>query len=130
MAGKSLNASMVKLALGFIACIVILAPSIMATALGPSFPSNLSLSNCESFITEVATCMVNVIKLQTGDHPSCCKAISHLNECSPEVFKHIPADDLASVKKTCDLKNFLNIFNSLLKALKMSKRGKEVNFDL
>lgn len=44
-------------------------------------------------------CVVDVIKLPNGPHPSCCKAISELNDCLPEIYKHIPSIDV--IKKFC-----------------------------
>ncbi|KAG6581726.1 hypothetical protein SDJN03_21728, partial [Cucurbita argyrosperma subsp. sororia] len=103
MAGKSLNASIVKLALLSIVCIVILAPSIMAVAPDPYDPSNISISGCESFIKDSAVCIVSVIKARTGDHPSCCKAISDLDTCSHFLYKHIPDADMDAAKKLCGM---------------------------
>ena len=72
----------------------------MAVAPDPN-PSNISISGCESFIRDSATCIVSMIKTQTGDHPSCCKAISDLDTCSHELYKHIPAHDMDEANKLC-----------------------------
>lgn len=98
-----MSESMIRLAIVFFVCIFILAPLVtarpMAAAPSPLVFEDLSLSNCTPFILEATMCVVDVIKLPTGPHPSCCKAISELNDCSPEIYKHIPGMDV--IKKFC-----------------------------
>ncbi|KAA0050064.1 hypothetical protein E6C27_scaffold675G00450 [Cucumis melo var. makuwa] len=107
-AAKSTSASTIRLALVFLVCIVILAPSVTAHTMAEA-PSPLlvlldqdsSFSNCAPFILEATMCMVDVIKLPVAPHPSCCKAISDLNDCAPEIYHHIPGMDV--IKKICGL---------------------------
>ncbi|CAK9329673.1 unnamed protein product [Citrullus colocynthis] len=107
MAAKSLNVSTMKLALVFLVCIAILAPSTMASttaaAPGPSEFNKFPFSKCAPFILEATLCVADVIKSPGAPHHSCCKAISKLNDCAPEIFQKIPPADMDVVKKICAL---------------------------
>uniref|UniRef100_A0A0A0LTD6 Prolamin-like domain-containing protein n=1 Tax=Cucumis sativus TaxID=3659 RepID=A0A0A0LTD6_CUCSA len=108
-ATKSTSASTIRLAIVFLVCIVILAPSVTARTMAEA-PSPVlvlfdeddsSFSNCAPFILEATMCVVDVIKLPVASHPSCCKAISDLNDCAPQIYQHIP--DMDVIKKICGL---------------------------
>ncbi|KAA0050078.1 hypothetical protein E6C27_scaffold675G00620 [Cucumis melo var. makuwa] len=98
----------IKLPLVFFVCMAILAVSGIAHtgAAAPSDPftaEKLSLLGCTSFISEATKCVIDVMKNAVAPHPSCCKAFSKLNDCSPEFLKGIPSADMILIKGICAL---------------------------
>ena len=65
-------------------------------------PQN-SFLKCAPFILEATLCVADVIKFPIAPHPSCCKAISKLNDCAPEIYQKIPSSDMDMIKKICGL---------------------------
>ncbi|TYK10334.1 hypothetical protein E5676_scaffold367G00080 [Cucumis melo var. makuwa] len=97
-----------KLVLVFLVCIAILAPSTTmagttAAAPSPSVPQNFPFLKCAPFILEATLCVTGVIKFPIAPHPSCCKAISKLKDCAPDIYQKIPSSDMNVIKKTCSL---------------------------
>lgn len=96
-----------KLAFVFLASIAILASPTMARMM-VEWPDQLvdvdaSFGSCLPFILEASSCVVDVVKAPTGPHPSCCKAISSLNDCAPKIYGMIPPADMDIIKKFCNL---------------------------
>lgn len=96
-----------KVALVFLVCIAISAlPAMARTAAAvpdPFTTEDFSLLGCTSFISEATKCMIDVMKNVVAPHPSCCKAISKLNDCSSEFLKNVPSADMILIKGICAL---------------------------
>ncbi|CAK9329668.1 unnamed protein product [Citrullus colocynthis] len=98
-----------KLPLVLLVCFAILALSSVTarsetvpTAAPNSFVTeDFSLFPCISFVPEAMKCVIDVLKQAVAPHPSCCKAISKLYNCSSEFLKDIPSSDMILIKGVC-----------------------------
>ncbi|KAE8653017.1 hypothetical protein Csa_004564 [Cucumis sativus] len=91
-------------------CIAILASSVaarppMVGAAAPSKPLGteeyFSLFPCISLVPQATKCVIDVLNNTVAPHPSCCEAISKLNDCSSNFLKDIPTGKMILVKSVC-----------------------------
>ena len=126
-----MSTSIMKISLTlFLVSMAILAPSatarMEAAAPSPLALEDLSFSNCTPFILEATMCVVGVIKFPVAPHPSCCKAISDLDDCSPETYQHIPGMDI--IKKICSLSSTFCLDNQKVLQANWTILNKKVMF--